>query len=148
MNYIDVAHALTKQIPEGRWTSYGELADAVFAIIGDRRSGYVIAIKLLQREHAPWHRLRDRHGVYNPPKGPADEREKSKLRFDGALRREGCRVDERTGRADPSRFITAAELVAVAGPPVDPLEEARRRDPDLSARVAAKRAARRAKRGW
>jgi alkylated DNA nucleotide flippase Atl1 len=149
MNYIDVAHELTKQIPEGRWTSYGELANAVFAINGDRRTGYAIAIKLLQREHAPWHRLRNRHGVYNSPSStPAAEREMYQLRFDGALRAEGCRVDERTGQADPARFISAAELVAVVGPPVDPLEEARRRDPDLSARVAAKRAARRAKRGW
>jgi alkylated DNA nucleotide flippase Atl1 len=149
MNYIDVAHELTKQIPEGRWTSYGELADAVFAITGDRRTGYAIAIKLLQREHAPWHRLRDRHGVYKSPSSrPAAERDEWQSRRDEALRAEGCSVGERTRQADPARFISARELIAVLGPPVDPLEEARRKDPDLSARVAAKRAARRAERGW
>jgi alkylated DNA nucleotide flippase Atl1 len=90
MTYIDAAHELTKQIPEGRWTSYGELADAVFMLTADRRTCYAIAIKLLQRHHAPWHRLRDRHGVYNSPSSsPAAEREKvpSPLRCGASSRR-------------------------------------------------------------
>ena len=148
LSYIDAAHALTKQIPEGRWTSYGELADAVFSVTGDRRTGYVIAIKLLHREHAPWHRLRNRHGVFNSPSAlPPAERAAEQDGRDAALRAEGCRIDVRTREADSAHFITASELLAVTGPARDPLEDARR-DPEFNARVAANIAARRERRGW
>jgi alkylated DNA nucleotide flippase Atl1 len=141
---IDIAHDLATQIPPGRWTSYGELANAVMIVTGRRdTNGYQVALGLLPREHAPWHRLRDRHGVYNSVKSDHDPLG-TRHRFDDRLRAEGCAVDERDGAADPHKHITASRLLDHAGTPAERLHAARQRDPELNARVAARRAARRA----
>ena len=119
MNYIDVAHELTKQIPESRWTSCGELADAVFAITGDRRTGYAIAIKLLQREHTPWHRLHDRHGVYNSPSSRlAAEREEWQNEIDAAGDRAAVR--RHRARHDAARAQRLPGVRRARGPATGP----------------------------
>lgn len=55
---------------------------------------------LLPREHAPWHRLRNKDGVFNVPRG-RENPEKIKAARDQQLREEGCPVDA-SGSADRS----------------------------------------------
>lgn len=113
---LDIALELAMRIPHGRWTSYGELGEAAGRISGNVASGWTIANGLLHRHGAPWHRLRNKDGVFN---GPANAVEGSpqaaEERCDRALVAEGCAVTLR--RADPARFVSAAELLRVAGSP-------------------------------
>jgi len=151
MSDADIAQHLARCIPgppRVRWTDYGTIAEAVRTLTPTRSrdsefNGWRVAMLLLQREHAPWHRLRNKDGVLNVPRG-RENPEQIKAARDERLREEGCPVDV-SGRADQRYFIGAAELLEIAGvaPLHDPLAAARAADPDLQARVAARRATRR-----
>ena len=153
MSDADIAHHFARCIPGPpavRWTSYTVVADCVRAVTPTRHrdlDGWRVSRLLLPRQHAPWQRLRNREGAYNAP-GTFEDPAARKAQVDALLRAEGCPVDS-GGIADPRYFIATTELLAIAGltPLHDPLVAARTADPGLSARVAARRAARQAERG-
>jgi hypothetical protein len=156
MSDADIAHHLARCIPgppKVRWTDYGTIAEAVRSLTPTRAreselNGWRVAMLLLPREHAPWHRLRNKDGIFNVPRGRPNPEQIQAAR-DQQLRDEGCPVDA-SRIAHRGHFIGAAELLQIAGitPLHDPLAAARAADPDLQARVAARRAARRADRPY
>ena len=145
-NNIDIAYQLVQQIPPGRWTSDGELAEAVMIVTGRRdTNGYRIAsvsftVRMARGTGYATGTVSTTHRRGHPNAVGARRRRNE------ALRSEGCYVDDRSGAADPARFITASRLLEHAGTPAAQLHAAREADPDLAARVAAKREARRRER--
>ena len=114
MSDLEIARYLVCSIPAGRWNKYGEIADAIEALSpgrelnADSRAGWRVAMTLLPlpSDAAPWHRLRNKDGVYVPPGSPPNAKERQR-EMDDRLRAEGCRVDM-TGFAEPGNWVGGA----------------------------------------
>ena len=161
MSDLEIARYLVCSIPAGRWTNYGEIADAIDALSPGRElnaasnPGWRVAMTLLPlpSDAAPWHRLRNKDGVYVPPGSPPNAKERQR-EMDDRLRAEGCRVDM-TGFADPRNWIGERELVRLAMPAeqraqVEEAEHARRERVrrELEERRARQREAEAQRRAW
>jgi alkylated DNA nucleotide flippase Atl1 len=160
MSDLEIARYLVCSIPAGRWTNYGEIADAIEAFSPGRElnaasnAGWRVAMMLLHTGPAPWHRLRNKEGMFVVPNSERRDHEVVQREVDDALRAEGCRVDL-TGFADPRNWIGERELVRLAKPAeqrahVEEAEDARKERVrrELEERRARRRKAEAQRHAW
>jgi len=105
-SFFDLVHAVAREIPKGRVTSYGAIA----AALGTRLSARMVGWALISAHHAqppvPAHRVVNRKGLltgrhhYNPP-----ERMQQLLEKDGVVVRDNQVVDFERLFWDPVREL-------------------------------------------
>jgi methylated-DNA-protein-cysteine methyltransferase-like protein len=105
-SFFDLVHAVARQIPKGRVTSYGAIA----AALGTRLSARMVGWAMLSAHHAqpyvPAHRVVNRQGLltgrhhYDPP-----ERMQQLLEEDGVEVRDNAVVDFAKRFWDPAKEL-------------------------------------------
>lgn len=72
-NFFDLVHAITRQIPKGRVTTYGAIAACLGTRLSSRMVGWAMISAHLAKPPAPSHRVVNRNGLltgrhhYDPP---------------------------------------------------------------------------------
>ncbi|HVU97136.1 MAG TPA: MGMT family protein [Puia sp.] len=105
-SFFELVHAVARQIPKGRVTSYGAIA----AALGTKLSARMVGWAMIPAHHAtppvPAHRVVNRNGLltgrhhYNPP-----ERMQQLLEKDGVIVRDNQVVDFGRLFWDPAREL-------------------------------------------
>jgi len=85
-------YLLTKRVPRGAVTSYGDIARSLGSVRVARHVGYALAALPAARTDVPWHRVVDSRGrISRPATDPAAREQRRRLL------REGVETDD-TGR--------------------------------------------------
>ena len=104
--FHDRVYEVVRQVPEGRVTTYGDVAACLGLRRAARQVGYALAALPASRSDVPWHRVVNSRGQLSErgEAGPSSEQGRR-------LRREGVRVDRR-GRVQefPQFLYTFAPL--------------------------------------
>lgn len=105
-SFFDLVHAITRQIPKGRVTTYGAIAACLGTRLSARMVGWAMISAHVAIPPVPAHRVVNRNGLltgrhhYNPP-----EKMQQLLEKDGVNVRDNQVVDFKTRFWDPAKEL-------------------------------------------
>lgn len=95
----ELVYAAVADIPRGRVSTYGRIADAIGRHGAARQVGYALAALPSGRDDVPWHRVVNAMGRISPRADPGYDGLQQRL-----LEAEGVRFDA-SGRIDLGRYL-------------------------------------------
>jgi methylated-DNA-protein-cysteine methyltransferase related protein len=105
-SFFDLVHLITRQIPEGRVTTYGAIAACLGTRLSARMVGWAMISAHVANPPVPAHRVVNRNGLltgrhhYNPP-----EKMQQLLEKDGVKVHDSQVVDFKTRFWDPAKEL-------------------------------------------